>query len=182
GILLSDVTIERDLARTKEELVSVVSHELRTPLATLVGFAELLLSQDFEEVQRRRFLNVMVEEGRRLTALINDFLDLQRMETGSEKVELTPIEVGPLLERALDLAGVDTERPIRMEIAAGLPMVNGDADRIIQVLENLLSNARKYSPHGGVIRLSADKVGEMVEVQVADQGLGLPPEAIPRLF
>src|SRR5439155_25510668 len=92
GLVLRDVTAERELVRSKDEVISVVSHELRTPLASLVGFAELLLAREYHEAQRRQFLSVMLQEGRRLTVLLNDFLDLQRMESGREKIELIPMD------------------------------------------------------------------------------------------
>jgi signal transduction histidine kinase len=149
------VTAERDLVRTKDELVSVVSHELRTPLASVVGFAELLLVRPFTEAQRREFLTTMLQKGKRLTALMNDFLDLQRMQS---------------------------ERPVVLELLEDPPLVLADADRIQQVLVNLLSNARKYSPAGGEVQVSARAVDNAVEVTVADRGLGIPPEALPRLF
>ena len=183
GVLLHDVTHERDLARTKDELVSVVSHELRTPLASLVGFAELLLKRDYNEAQRREFLTVMYEEGRRLTGLISDFLDLQRMESGRQTVNLRPLQIGPVLERAVASAGEDEMRPIVVDVADDLPLVEADPDHLHQVLVNLLSNARKYSPMGGEIRLAAElsRRGGL-KVTVEDHGLGLPPEALPRLF
>ncbi|HEY3108956.1 MAG TPA: response regulator, partial [Chloroflexota bacterium] len=112
GVLLRDVTPQRDLARAKDELVAVVSHELRTPLASLVGFAELLLVREFDEEERREFLGIIQAEGRRLTNLVNDFLDLQRMESGRQTVFPAPIELGPVLARAVAAAGDDPARPI----------------------------------------------------------------------
>src|SRR6266536_1060425 len=155
GVVLRDVTAERDLVRTKDELVSVVSHELRTPLASVVGFAELLRPRDLAEPQRQQFLTVIEEEGRRLTALINDFLDLQRMESGRQQISAKPEELAPLLERAVAAAGDDPICPILIEVEDWLPAVRVDADRIQQVMTNLLSNARKYSPAGGEIRVAA---------------------------
>ena len=182
GILLHDVTAERELQRTKDELVSIVSHELRTPLASVIGFAELLLMRDWDEAKRREFLTVMVAEGRRLTALVNDFLNLQRMESGSQPVVPSPTALEPILERAVRTAGDDALRPIVVDVADGLPAVRADADRVQQVVTNLLSNARKYSPRGGTVRLAARTVDSGVEVTVSDHGLGIPPEALPRLF
>jgi signal transduction histidine kinase len=187
GVLIRDVTSERAAERLKDELVSVVSHELRTPLASLVGFAELLLVRPFGEAERREFLTIMLEEGRRLTALINDFLDLQRMESGRQAVVPEPTELAALVSRAVAAAGPDEAHPMVVEIADKLPSVLVDGDRIIQVLTNLLSNARKFTPSGGAVELRARLVepsagGAAVEVAVKDQGLGLPPEALGRLF
>jgi signal transduction histidine kinase/CheY-like chemotaxis protein len=182
GIVLRDVTAERDLVRTKDELVSVVSHELRTPLASVVGFAELLRTRDLAEPQRQRFLTVIEEEGRRLTALINDFLDLQRMESGRQQISAKPEELAPLLQRAVAAAGDDPQCPILIEVEDWLPAVRVDADRLLQVLSNLLSNARKYSPRGGTIHLAARTADGQVTVSVQDEGLGVPAEAQSHLF
>lgn len=182
GQLVRDVTREREVERLKDELVGVVSHELRTPLASLVGFADLLLTRDYDEAERHQFLSIMVEEGERLTTLINDFLDLQRMESGRYQVNPTATQLVPLLERAAVAAGEDPDRPIQCDVPDEFPLVRADANAILQVLSNLLSNARKYSPNGGAIALSARVVDNLAEVAVIDQGLGLPPEALPRLF
>jgi signal transduction histidine kinase/CheY-like chemotaxis protein len=182
GVLFHDVTHERDLVRTKDELLSVVSHELRTPLASLVGFAELLLKRDYAEAQRREYLTVMYEEGRRLTALITDFLDLQRMESGRQTVHLRPMPLQPVLLRAIAAAGEDVQRPIVLDVPSDLPDVDGDGDRLQQVLANLFSNARKYSPAGGEIVVSARLDEGSLIVRVQDHGLGLPPDAIPQMF
>jgi signal transduction histidine kinase/ActR/RegA family two-component response regulator len=182
GIVLRDVTAERDLVRTKDELVSVVSHELRTPLASVVGFAELLRTRELAEPQRQQFLTVIEEEGRRLTALINDFLDLQRMESGRQQISPRPAELAPLLERAVAAAGADPLCPIRIEIENRLPAVRVDGDRLLQVMSNLLSNARKYSPGGGTVRVAARAADGQVTVSVQDEGLGVPPEAQAHLF
>jgi signal transduction histidine kinase len=171
-----------ELIRMKDELLSVVSHELRTALASLVGFTELLLTQDYSEEQRREFLIVMMQEGRRLTALINDFLDLQRMESGRQTVHLQPIDLKPLLQQAITTLGEDPERPIVLDLPAELPQVDGDPDRLMQVFTNLLSNARKYSPHGGRIRVSAVLGGRGLRIRIEDRGLGIPKDALPKLF
>jgi signal transduction histidine kinase/ActR/RegA family two-component response regulator len=182
GLTLRDVTHERDLTRVKDEIISVVNHELRTPLASVVGFAELLLAREFSEEQRRRFLTSMVQEGMRLAALVDDLLDLQRMDGGGDPFTFEACAPRALLERAVTSAGPDPNVPIVVEAADSLPPVRADANRVQQVLSNLLGNARKYSPNGGTIVLSAREVDAAVEISVTDQGLGIPPEALPRLF
>jgi signal transduction histidine kinase/CheY-like chemotaxis protein len=182
GLVLRDVTAERDLVRTKDELVSVVSHELRTPLASVVGFAELLRTRELGEAQRQQFLTVILEEGRRLTALINDFLDLQRMESGRQDINPRRIALGDVLQQSVQAAGADPARPIELDLPPDLRPVRADEDRVRQVMANLLSNARKYSPGGGTVRVSAREADGQVTISVQDDGLGLPPEALPRLF
>jgi len=181
-LTFKDVTDRRELDRLKDELLGVVSHELRTPVASLVDFTELLLTRDYAEPQRREFLTVMLREGRRLTALINDFLDLQRLESGAQQIVLAPTPLRPLVERAVAAAGENPAAPISVELPDDLPLVLADTDRMEQVLGNLLSNARKYSPTGGQIRLAAEAANGTVQVTVSDHGLGIPPDALPHMF
>jgi two-component system, OmpR family, sensor histidine kinase VicK len=170
------------VSRAKDEMVSLVSHELRTPLASLLGFTELLYSREFSEEQRRLYLGVMLREGRRLTDLINDVLHIQRLEAGHQDLNLAPADLGALIHRAVTAAGEDPLRPIQVHEAAALPLVMVDTDAVLQVLANFLSNARKYSPDGGAISVSTRLVGGMVEVDVEDHGLGVPADALPKLF
>ncbi|MBI3968944.1 MAG: PAS domain-containing sensor histidine kinase, partial [Chloroflexi bacterium] len=177
-----DVTDERELLRQKDELVSIASHELRGPLAAIVGFTELLLDQDLAPDERRQFLELMLGEGERLTAILNDFLDLQRFESGRQTIQPRPDDLCALLQQAVAAAGIDVERPIQLSVPDDLPLVFMDHDRIRQVLTNLLGNARKYSPNGGEIQVTVQARADYVDVAVQDQGLGLPPEAFAQLF
>ena len=180
--VLQDITAAKELDRAKDELIATVSHELRTPLASLVGFAELLLTREFSAAQRQQYLETMLHEGRRLTELINDFLDLQRMEGGYKRLDLGPADLRTLIARAVTAAGDDSRTPIEVDLAKELPLVMADTNAIHQVLLNLLSNARKYSPESGAIRVTARVDGEVVEISVQDHGLGIPAEALPKLF
>jgi PAS domain S-box-containing protein len=170
------------LSRAKDELVSMVSHELRTPLASIVGFAELLVSRELSEAQRKEYLGVMLQEGHRLTSLINDFLDLQRMEGGHQALNVTPADLKALIERAVKISGDHPTTPIEVKLPDRLPLVMVDSDAILRVLANLVSNARKYSPSGGAIVIEGVVAGDMAEVTVQDHGLGIPREAVSRIF
>ncbi|MEA2629391.1 MAG: hypothetical protein QOJ10_1851, partial [Chloroflexota bacterium] len=170
------------VSRAKDEMVSLVSHELRTPLASLLGFTELLYSRDFSDEKRRQYLGVMLREGRRLTDLINDVLHIQRLEAGHQTLSLAPADLEALILRAVVAAGEDPERPIEVSASPSLPLVMVDTDAILQVLANFLSNARKYSPDGGAIRVSTHLNGGMIEIDVQDHGLGLPEDALPKVF
>jgi PAS domain S-box-containing protein len=170
------------VSRAKDEMVSLVSHELRTPLASLLGFTELLYSRDFSDEKRRQYLGVMLREGRRLTDLINDVLHIQRLEAGHQTLSLAPADLEALIQRAVVAAGEDLERPIEVNASPSLPLVMVDTDAILQVFANFLSNARKYSPDGGAIRVSTHLNGGMVEIDVQDHGLGLPEDALPKVF
>jgi PAS domain S-box-containing protein len=171
-----------ELARAKDEMVSVVSHELRTPLASIVGFAELLATRDVSAAQRKNYLAVMLQEGRRLTALVNDFLDLRRLEGGRLSMRLAPTDMAAVITRATSLFRDPGGPSIETRLPDDLPLVRVDGDAMFRVLANLLSNARKYSPLGGPIVVGASVVDGMVEVYVEDNGLGLPAEALSQLF
>ena len=166
----------------KDEMVSLVSHELRTPLASLLGFTELLYSRDFNAEQRKQYLGVMLREGRRLTDLINDVLHIQRLEAGHQTVDLAPADLQALIQRAATAAGADVLRPINVRRTSGLPLVLIDTDAILQVLSNFISNARKYSPDGGAIEVTTQLVDGMVQISIRDHGLGIPADALPKLF
>jgi PAS domain S-box-containing protein len=171
-----------ELGRAKDEMVSLVSHEMRTPLASIVGFTELLTTREVTAEQRKEYLSVMLQEGHRLTALINDFLDLRRIEGGHMTMSFSPADIGALIERAVELFGESGETRVKTRIARDLPLVRADSDSIFRVLANLLSNARKYSPNGGSVVVSAGLVDGMVEISVQDEGLGIPTDALTHLF
>ncbi len=181
-LVLNDVTAAKELDRAKDELIGMVSHELRTPLASLVGFTELLLEREYTDVQRKQYLEVMLKEGTRLTRLINDFLDLQGWEGGYKRLDLGPADLRTLIARAVQAGGQNGETPIEIDLPPDLPLVVADSSAIHQVLLNMLSNARKYSPGGGSISVTASVVGDVVEVAIRDHGLGIPAEALPKLF
>ncbi len=173
---------DAELSRAKDEMVSVVSHELRTPLASIVGFAELLATREVTAAQRKDYLAVMLQEGRRLTALVNDFLDLRRLEGGHLSMRFAPADIKALVTRAVELFNEPGASPIEMRLPDDLPLVRVDGDSMFRVVANLLSNARKYSPLGGPIVVGASALNGMVEVYIQDKGLGIPPEALSQLF
>lgn len=182
GVMVRDVTGERDLARAKDELVAVVSHELRGPLGNMIGFAELLLGDERLEETNQRHLRVIATEGHRLADLITEFLDLQRMDRGAETIDARELDLGPLLQRLPTMFADDASHRLRLAVPARLPAVWADPERIWQVLVNIVSNARKYSPQGGPIDIFAHASATHVEVSVADRGLGIPAEELPNLF
>ena len=171
-----------ELNRAKDEMVSMVSHEMRTPLASIVGFAELLVTREVKPKQLAEYLAVILQEGRRLTALINDFLDLRRIEGGHVTMRFAPADIGALIKRAVTLLSDPTGTVIETRLPDDLPLVRVDNDSIFRVVANLLSNSHKYSPHGGSIVVGANVVGEMVEIYVQDEGLGIPAEALTQVF
>jgi len=169
------------LGRAKDEMISMVSHEMRTPLSSIVGFTELLSTREVTAEQRQEYLAVMLQEGHRLTSLINDFLDLRRIEGGHLTMRFAPADLGALVDRAIAASG-DSNRLVETRMPDDLPLVRADSDSIFRVVSNLLSNARKYSPNGGPVVVSAAAVDGMVELSVEDEGLGIPADSLPQLF
>jgi PAS domain S-box-containing protein len=171
-----------ELSKAKDEMVSMVSHEMRTPLASIVGFAELLVTRKVTPEQRSGYLAIMLQEGRRLTALINDFLDLRRIEGGHLTMRFAPADIKALIKRSVALIADPTGTPIQIRVPEDMPLVRIDGDSIFRVVANLLSNAHKYSPNGGAIVVGAGVVADMVEVYVQDEGLGIPADSLSHVF
>lgn len=182
GVRLRDVTAQQELLRLRDEVVATVSHELRGPLANLVGFTELMLTRPFSEADRHEFLDLMLTEAKRLARFINDLLDAQRLEQGAYRLTPTPTDLGRLLTFACRIVQNDRLHPVELDLPESLPLVQADVDRVQQVIGNLISNAQKYSPGGGKIRVEVRACTEMVEVAVSDQGLGIPPDLLNRVF
>jgi PAS domain S-box-containing protein len=178
-----DVTAEREADRLKSELVATVSHELRTPLASILGFTELLIERELDEETRRRYLETVCGESKRLTSLINDFLDLQRIEAGSFAPTLEALDLGSVLAEQVELFSAQSgTHELTLELEPGPLRVVGEPERLGQVIANLLSNAIKYSPGGGHVAVTAEIRGDAVRVTVTDEGLGIPAEQQENLF
>jgi|SRR5579864_4769463 len=162
--------------------LAVLGHEVRNLIATFVGFSELLLSQDWPPEKRREYLETMRDEGVRVSQFLNELLDLQRMEAGVTELKSRPTNMADLLRFAAEVAAHDPRHPVTLDIEDNLPPVLTEPDRIQQVMANLLSNARKYSPRGGPIHITSRAVGCLLEVCVQDSGVGIPTHALDRIF
>jgi signal transduction histidine kinase len=174
-----------ELDRMKTEFVSMVSHELRTPLGLIKGYTGSLLQPHLvaDEDTRREFLTVIDEETDRLTELVSNLLDMSRIEAGTLRVDPHPTELGRLLEASgARLRVREPARELAMEIPPQLPSVLADEPRIAQVLDNLLTNAARYSPPETQIALRARTVNGHVEVAVKDQGPGVPENKRDQVF
>jgi signal transduction histidine kinase len=173
----------RHSERLKSQLISIVSHELRTPLTSILGYARLLRSREFNREQTQRYLEVIEQQGTRLTSLLDHFLDNESVESGQLDLELETLDLAPLVVREAQLVADTTSRH-QVEIGGvtePLP-VRADNDRIHQVLANMLGNAVKYSPDGGLVQVTCRVDGDAVRVEVRDQGLGVPEEYQSRMF
>ncbi len=173
--------------RAKSEFLSRMSHELRTPMNAILGFAQLLESDTAHPLDGTQSLRVqeLLRGGRHLLALINEVLDLARIEAGALQLDPAALAVGPLLEDCLRLVEpMALQRGVRLPVAAPATAlhVHGDAVRLKQVLLNLLSNAIKYNRDGGAVRLAVAEESGWVRVTVSDEGGGITREDQPRLF
>lgn len=181
--VMRDVTAQREAERLKTELLSTVSHELRTPLASILGFSELMTTREFDDDTRSRFLGTIHKEARRLTDLINDFLDLQRIEQGRFTLDLRPFDLRELLADQADLfAGQSEAHELVLDVPEGRLEVLGERDRVAQVVANLVSNAIKYSPAGGRVEVAAGVDDGYVRISVRDCGLGIPADQQSGIF
>jgi signal transduction histidine kinase len=176
----------RELDRLKSDFLSTVSHELRTPLTSIRSFSEILLRYGVEDAEKRtKFVGIIHNEAERLTRMINDLLDLSKIEAGRLEPRPEPLELEPVFSRALDITHpIFTEKKVTVisTVEEGLPGVYADADQLHQVLTNLLSNSLNFSPECGVIRLSACKKDGFALISVADQGPGIPLDKLEQVF
>jgi signal transduction histidine kinase len=161
--------------QVKSELVSNVSHELRTPLASMLGFSSLMLDRDLPPEETKRYLEVIRSEARRLASLLNDLLDLQRVEQEALDLRSEEVDLNELLSTQVTLYSAQSDaHELKFQPAEEALGVRGDRDRLAQVFGNLLSNAIKYSPEGGVVEVSATLIGDEAWIWVRDEGLGIP--------
>jgi signal transduction histidine kinase len=174
--------------RVKEEFFALVSHELRTPLSSIVGYVELLLEEsedgDLTEAERQRFLAIVDRNARRLQRLVGDLLFVARLEAGKLDLQLTDVDLSLTAREAIDTARQLADREgisLHEQIAAGLSM-HGDGDRLGQVIDNLLSNALKFTPDGGEVGLRLFALDGNAQLEVWDTGIGIPATEQPRLF
>jgi signal transduction histidine kinase len=168
--------------RVKSELVSNVSHELRTPLASVLGFSSLMLERDLSQDEMRRYLELIRSEARRLAALLNDLLDLERVEQDALELRREEIDLSELLSAQVTLYSAQSDaHELTFQGDDALSVV-GDRDRLAQVIGNLISNAIKYSPDGGAVEITSSLIGDEAWIWVRDEGLGIPRAHQAQIF
>ena len=177
----------KELDKMKSEFLATVNHELRTPLTSIIGYSGLLIERiagDINEKQTQ-YVEGILEKGKHLSHIVNDLLDLSKLESGNMKIRLEPVSVAPHINEALH-----NEMPLIMEkqhetiveIAEGISDIHVDRVRFTQVLLNLINNAVKFTEDNGKIIIKADNHGDMVKVSVADNGIGIRSEDMDKLF
>ncbi len=171
------------LNRLKSEFVALVSHEFRTALVGISGFSEMIRDEEVSLDEAKGYAGDINKDAERLNRMLNDMLDLDRMEAGRLTLHLQPVEINGLLEEGVERARASSARHfIAVDFDSPSPVVQCDPDRISQVVANLLTNAIKYSPEGGDIVVSSTARDGQVEVSIRDHGVGIAPEFIQRLF
>ncbi len=184
-VVFRDVTERREVDRMKNEFISVVSHELRTPLTSIRGSLGLLASGKLGELtpRARSMATIALESSERLTRLINDILDLERIESGNRPMDITAIAAEELLSRAVtEMAGQARATGVRLEVTPSAGRVLADPDRIVQTLTNLVNNAIKFSTDGQTVALDAATEDGQVVFRVRDQGRGIPEDKLESVF
>ena len=171
-----------ELSRAKSDFVSVVSHEFRTPLTGIQGFSELLRDETLSPEEVREYAGDIFTDAQRLNRMINDMLDLDRMESGRMVVHREPIDLDELVTRTVARTHLTAPKHrLRAEPGAAA-IVHGDPDKLTQVLTNLIGNAIKYSPDGGEIVVTTSRVGNLASVAIRDHGMGIPAAALDSVF
>jgi K+-sensing histidine kinase KdpD len=184
GQFLRDVTREHELDRMKSGLISTVSHELQTPLASIKGFATTLLAKDvkWEQESQREFLEIISKEADRMSELVNNLLDVSRIEAGSLTLQKIYCSLDEIANKAISQASPNPGDRIQLEIAPDMPQVLIDPFRVEVVIRNLIENAVKYSENDLPIALKAERENGYVIVKVIDQGPGIPEENHRSIF
>ncbi len=181
-----DLTDARRLEELKADFVATASHELRTPLAAVYGAAQTLRRHDFalDEAGRDRFVSLIVDESERLNRIVNEILLANQLDAGRLDLMEEPFDPGDLVERVVDAAREHRPPGIRLSIQVSdeVPAVAADRDRVRQVLVNLVENAIKYSPDGGLVEVGVEETEGTVCFHVKDEGLGIPADEQARIF
>jgi signal transduction histidine kinase/DNA-binding response OmpR family regulator len=199
-ILIRDITSDKEIDRMKTDFISTVSHELRTPLTSVLGFAKIIkkkledvlfpqVQSEDKKAQRtvrqvRENVDIIISEGERLTALINDVLDIAKMEAGKVDWSMEPVSVAEILEQSLAATSAlfhQKNLQLVKDVEENLPEVVGDKDRLIQVAINLISNAVKFTDTGSITCQARQSDREIV-VSIIDTGMGIAPNDQPKVF
>jgi len=183
--IITDVTHEREVDRMKTEFVSTAAHELRTPLTSIQGFAEILLTRDtLEPAERIKFLTYINRQAVGLANIIKDLLDISRIESGySFALDMQPCDMGEIIRSAIaPFLQNNPDHSYAVSLPESAVRLNGDPDKLGQVMKNLLANATKYSPGGGPVRVTGRMLGDHCQVCVADEGIGMTPEQVQLVF
>ena len=187
-VVIHDVTEQRRSEQLKREFVANVSHELRTPLTNIKSYAETIVDtgDELPPELRSNFMNVIISEADRMTRIVQDLLTLSKIDYGKMEMNISRFPFLKAVQNVYDAAKLNAEQnhhhTMTLTCEGAIPDVNGDRERIEQVITNIVSNAVKYTPDGGKIDLTVGTSGKNVFVRVTDNGIGIPEKDLPRLF
>jgi signal transduction histidine kinase len=182
---LSDITHHRELQQIKSDVITLVTHELRTPLTAIQGMSEVLTEHDVEPEARQKMLATINNEAKRLARMINEYLDITRLESGIQKAHFTNVNITDLLEQTLLLLeplAARREIKIARRFEPDPPLVFSDAGMLAQALTNVVGNAIKYSPRKTTITIETQTDDEMLKIDIADEGYGISEKQLPHIF
>ncbi|MCA9873297.1 MAG: GAF domain-containing protein [Anaerolineales bacterium] len=188
--IFRDITKEVEVDKLKSEFVSTVSHELRTPMTSIKGYADLMLmgAAGPMTAPQQRYLKVIKNNADRLHMLVNDLLNISRIETGKTTLDLRPLDIPQILEQVVEghlrgrIQHEQKQLTVSTHIEPSLPLVNADHARVTQILTNLIDNAFNYTPEYGEIKLHVTRAGDYVNVSVQDSGIGISRENQAKIF
>lgn len=184
-VTLSDITQHRDLQQTKNDVIALVTHELRTPLTAIQGMSEVLAEHTVEPEPQRKMLQTINSEAKRLAQMINEYLDITRLEAGAQYMNLAPVNLESLIDRTLLMLGpLAARRDIKIvdRYFRSQTIVSADAGRLAQLLTNIFGNAVKYSAPNSSIIIETRTNNGMLEIIVLDEGCGISAEQLPHIF
>ena len=186
-VVIHDVTEQRRSEQLKREFVANVSHELRTPLTNIKSYAETIVDtgDELPPELRQNFMNVIISEADRMTRIVQDLLTLSRIDYGKMEMNVSRFSFAKAVRSVYEAVALNAEshgHTLTFQCEENMPDVNGDRERIEQVVMNIVSNAIKYTPDGGKIEIRAGRSGKNVYVRVSDNGIGIPEKDLPRLF
>ena len=187
-VVIHDVTEQRRSEQSRREFVANVSHELRTPLTNIKSYAETIVSagDELPPELRNQFVGVIIGEADRMTRIVQDLLTLSKIDYGKMEMNISRFPFSRPVRSVYEAAKLNAEQThghtLTLDCPDDLPEVDGDRERIEQVLMNIVSNAIKYTPDGGKIQITAGVSGKNVFVRVSDNGIGIPEKDLPRLF
>lgn len=186
-VVLRDVTEQHKVEEQRKEFVANVSHELRTPLTNIRSYAETLSDNagELPPEMERNFLGVILNESDRMTHIVQDLLTLSRFDSGRSELKLSHFSFGNAVQDVYNAVILECQKhqhQLTMEVPENLPEIRADRERVLQVMMNVVSNAIKYTPDGGQIKIAAGQNGSRVWMEVADNGIGIPEEDRGRVF
>ncbi|MBT0654030.1 ATP-binding protein [Geomobilimonas luticola] len=183
-IIAFDISDHKELERTKDEMISAVSHEMRTPLTAMLGYLELVINSDIPLDQLRQFVRTAHTEAERLYEIIDNFLSIQRFNARNLSTpHKGPVNIASLIRETVALFGSSfPTHDITTSSPPDLPLAWGNAEDLHRVLNNLVSNAIKYSPNGGKVSITTSREDDTVVIAVRDEGIGIPSHALERIF